>query len=161
MQFERTFDYTWVRRVIADPTQYKCSGDDSTPPVEQFRVNEDPRIWYVRASLSGSVAGRGIALFTFIPQNAVCFEVHANVLPEAWGRTSVGLLKGAISWIFAHSDCRRVVASVPACNSLAVRLARSARMIEYGVNERSFLKHGALCSQYLFGVSKEQSTCQV
>lgn len=126
------------------------SGDDSTPAPEAFQPNEHPLIWYVAAAESEEVQG----IFTFIPQNAVCFEVHAAILPAAWGPRSREALRGAIAWMFENSPARRIVASIPAYNRLAIKLGRDAGMKAFGRNRDSFLKNAVLHDQLLLGISK-------
>ena len=155
MTFQRTTDYATIRAIITHPTQYRHCGDDFSPKIEDFRVNEDPRIWYVLALDSCEDA---VALFTFLPQNPICFEVHACVLPESWG-ASDWILSGALRWMFENSEARRVVASIPAYNRLAIKLASRAGMSIFGCNPSSVLKGGRLCDQILTGISKE-SLCR-
>lgn len=123
------------------------AGDDSTPGPEEFWPNEDERIIYLDAA--------GMGIFTLIPQNAVCFEIHAALLPGAWGQQSRRLLQGAVRWAFTNTEARRIVASIPAYNRLAIALAKRSGFTEFGRNPQSFLRGGSLHDQILLGVSKE------
>lgn len=155
MTFERTTDYAIIRAIITHPTQYRHAGDDFSPKVEDFRVNEDPRIWYILYRDLGKPG----ALLTFLPQNPICFEVHLCVLPFLWGKYHpTAILAAAFRWMFNNSPARRMVASIPIKNRLAIRLATRAGMARYGKNERSVMRGGRLQDQVLFGIDKE--TCQ-
>jgi len=159
MHFERTHDLDQVRRILTHPTQYRWATDDAAPAPEQFRPNGDDRIWYVLALDPDATLG----ILSFLPQNAICWEVHCALLPVAWGRSHQAL-RGAIEWVFEQGECRRVVASIPAYNRLAVALAITAGMSSYGRNERSFLKDGRMHDQLLFGISAkrpEETSCPV
>lgn len=157
MVYQRITDYGTIRALITHPTQYKHAGDDYSPPVEDFQVNEDPRIWYVAASIADD--WKPLALFTFLPQNTICYEIHACVLPEAWG-WSEWILRGALAWMFENSPALRIVASIPDSNRLAGKLAHDAGMKVYGENRASYMKGGKLRDQILYGISKGD-LCQV
>src|SRR5262249_23430241 len=81
IRFERTTDLELVRQILTRPKIWPHIGDDFAPPVNEFRPNEDPRIWYVLASFEAHVLG----LFMFLPESPVCWEMHASSLPEHWG----------------------------------------------------------------------------
>jgi RimJ/RimL family protein N-acetyltransferase len=147
--FARTRDFELVRAVLTHPSQYRMASEDGTPTPQDWRPNEHELIWYVEARLCKDVIG----IFTFIPQNAVCYEIHAAVLPSAWGEQSSAALRGVIAWMFANSEARRIVASIPEYNRLAIRLSRAAGMKHYGTNPSSFQRGGALHDQHLTGIS--------
>jgi RimJ/RimL family protein N-acetyltransferase len=148
--FERTFDFGLISRLITYPAGYEAAGDDFAPKPADFRVNDDPRIWYVIVIDGPDVTGA----LLFLPQSSVCYEVHLALLPGAWGHSSE-CLRGAIAWMFANSPARRIVGAVPAFNRLANRCAERAGMTQYGTNFKSFQKGGELHDLTLWGVSKE------
>lgn len=150
MKFERSRDFALIRRIVTEPRSYRAASDDRTPSPEDFVLNESEAVWYVIARDAGELLG----LFAFTPQNAVCWEIHCCLLPAAWGR-SAEALRGAIAWVFANTECRRIVGSTPAYLRLAVKMAAAAGMEPYGINRRSFLRGGMLHDQILSGIGKE------
>jgi RimJ/RimL family protein N-acetyltransferase len=149
--FERTRDFARVRAVLTDSTQYAMAGDDSAPPACEFRPNEDPRIIYIAVKHeSGAVVG----IVTLIPQNAVCFELHAALLRPLWGTRSREALRGAVEWAWRETPARRIVAAVPEYNRLAVKLAMQSGFEPFGWNRGAFLKGGQLHNVLHLGVSR-------
>lgn len=147
MTFERTRDLERVRRAIAgDARVWAASTDDAAPAREAWRPGADERIIYVIASDECGM----IALFTLLPQNAVCYEFH---MTRAFGARFAAALKAFFSWVFENTPARRIVGAVPSDNPIAIRALQRAGMRQYGVNEKSFLRGGELRDQILFGVS--------
>lgn len=135
---------------MSDPYGFAAAGDDFAPALEDFEVDEDPRIWYVLARNRGELLGA----FIFLPQSTICYEVHLALLPAARGLAAEAL-RGVIAWLFACSPARRIVGAVPAYNSLANWCAWRAGMEKYGENSRAIQKNGTLHSLVLWGVSKD------
>lgn len=157
MQFTRTRDFDLVRAVLTHPSQTRMSADDATE-VASWRPNEDDRIYYIEVrdgSLGQSPGLLGIV--SLIPENAVCYQVHVSLLPYGWGLRTRLALGGAIAWAFRETPARRLVASIPVDNRLAIALGEDCGMREYGRNPGSFLRDGELHDQVLIGISK----CQV
>jgi len=148
MTFARTRDLALVRAVLTHESQVRMSSEDATD-VATWSPVEDERIWYIEARDAVELVG----IFTLIPQNSVCFEIHAAILPHAWGERSHEAARGVFVWMFANSPARRIVASIPGYNQLALKLAKDAGMRAFGRNPRSFLKHGKLHDQILLGIS--------
>jgi RimJ/RimL family protein N-acetyltransferase len=137
-----------VRAAIAfDARVWAASIDDGAPSPGDWRPGADPRIVYVVAS----DAGRPVATFTLLPQNSVTYEIHVD---RAFGPQAARAHREIFGWAFEHTPARRIVASIPADNPIAIRAARRAGMEQYGVNLASFLRRGVLQDQILFGVSK-------
>jgi RimJ/RimL family protein N-acetyltransferase len=149
MTFAPTRDFTLVKSTLTHDSQMRMSSEDATDAAS-WEPNEDPRLLYLAVRDGGQLLG----IFTFVPQNAICFEIHAAVLPLAWGHRSRQALRGALEFAWRETPARRVVASIPAYNRLAIALGRSAGMTQYGVNSNSFLRHGELWDQVLLGISK-------
>jgi RimJ/RimL family protein N-acetyltransferase len=148
--FERSFDYDLIWAVMTwSPAIYDKISDDYSPPREKFRPLEHDSLWYVICRDDREVLG----LWIFVPQNAVCWEVHTVLLPCAWGARGIEAALELPDWIWEHTTCRRIVTHVPATNRLALRFAKEAQMVEYGVNEKSYLKDGALLDQVCLGIS--------
>jgi RimJ/RimL family protein N-acetyltransferase len=97
-----------------------------------------------------------LGLWMFHPQNAVCWEVHTCLLPNAWGERAHIAARALPEWIWQHTPCRRIVTHVPENNRLALRFALKAGMTIFGCNKASYLKHGRLCDQLCLGLSKPE-----
>jgi RimJ/RimL family protein N-acetyltransferase len=149
LTFARTRDYELVRRVLTHESQLRMSSEDATD-VATWSPQRDDRVWYIAVRAYGKLYG----IFTLIPQNAVCYEIHAALLPGGWGVNTRPALIGVIAWMFRHSPARRIVASIPIYNRLAIKLARDAGMQQFGTNPASFQRGGVLHDQELFGISK-------
>ena len=149
IRFWRANDLRLVKDIYTLPRIWPHIGDDFAPEPWAFQPNDDPRIIYLVASEQLPVG-----LFTFLPQNTVCWEVHIILLPRRKTRGHV-ILRGALEWMFENSTAQRIVGAVPQYNRLAVQVARRAGMKIFGTNPNSFMKNGKLENQVLFGLSKE------
>ena len=89
------------------------------------------------------------------PHNAICWEIHTCLLPNAWGERGRRAARLLPEWIWQHTPCRRIITNVPDNNRLALRFALAAGMTEIGVNAASFLKNGKLRDQTLLGISPQ------
>lgn len=154
LTFGRTRDYALIRQVLTHPSQTRMAAEDATD-IAAWEPHRDERVYYlaVQAPTACVAFSELVGIVTAIPQNAVCYEIHVAFLPHAWGMTRPAL-RGAIAWLFAHTDARRIVAAVPAYNRLAIALGKDAGMTEYGRNPASFMRGGALHDQLLLGISK-------
>jgi len=150
IRFERSFDYELVRRVMTNPAIYPHISDDGSPLAGEYRPIEHEAIWYVAAYDGDELLG----IWMFCPQNAVCWEVHTCLLPSAWGERGQIAARLLPLWIWANTNCRRIVSNVPTTNRLALHFAAKAGMRLFAVNEASYLKYGQLCDQAMFGLSK-------
>ena len=146
---ERCSDYETIRRVLTAPRNWRAGTDDGAGDPANFKPNEHPDIWYLRASHLEIP----FFLFTFIPQNAICLEVHISSTIHGIGEAREAS-KEAFAWMFGNSPARRIVASIPEDNRLVLKLARDIGMEQYGVNPGSFLRGGKLHNQILYGISK-------
>lgn len=92
-------------------------------------------------------------VFLMTRQNFATFEVHTCLLPHARG-VAVEVAKAALAWAWDNTEAQRIVTSVPSYNPLALRLAKKAGMTVYGVNPKSFSRHGILYDMTLLGISR-------
>jgi hypothetical protein len=150
--FERTTDYPLVRAILTMPGLYRHMGDDFAPAREAFELNTHPAIWYVLVlGEDGELHG----LFSFFPENTICWQVHVAMLRGVSPAVTHLAGQGVVDWLWAHTGCERLIASVPACNRAAVRFGIEAMGLErYGCNEASFQKFGRRWNQILMGRSK-------
>ena len=151
--FERTRNYDIVRRVMTHPQIWPHISDDGSPSHQDYRPPEGEHIWYVLAWDNGEEL---LGLWMFHPQNAICWEVHTCLLPNAWGERAYTAARALPEWIWRHTPCRRIVTNVPSSNRLALRFALRAGMTIFGCNKASYLKHGRLCDQLCLGLSKPE-----
>jgi len=148
--FKRTSDLALVRHILTEPEAYASSGDDYVQERSWFRVNEDPRIWYVLPVFDEALV---LGLIMFLPRSCVLWEVHLVLLRVRHRPRGRFILAGALRWMFEESSALRIIAEVPACNRLAVRLA-SQVMTGFGVNPHAFMKGGVMQDLVQFGVDK-------
>lgn len=149
MTFERTKDYALIRKIMTHHRVYPHITDDGCPPVEKFHPGESDDLWYILVT-----DDEPLGLWLFVPQNAVCWEVHTCMLPVAWGERAAAAAKEMAEWIWKNTPCRRIITNVPECNRLALKFAKAAGMVEFGRNEKSFLKNGKLWGQIMLGLTK-------
>jgi len=151
VMINRSFDYDLIRKIITNPKIYPMSSDDKSPPPNQYRPPENELIYYLIPEDSGKPLG----VFVCVPQNVICYEIHTCLLPEAWGGLAKQAAEHLISWMFERTDCKKLITNVPAYNRLALRFAKAAGLVEFGVNSKSYLKNGLLHDQIMLGIEKE------
>ena len=156
MTFERSEDWKLIRAIATHPRVWDAISDDYTPHKEGWEPIKHSAVWYVLVKDGDELLG----MFTFVPENAICWKVHTCMLPCAYGPTAQRAAKGIIQWIWEHTKCVRIITDVPAYNQLALRYAERADLERYGVNPRSYMKRGVLQDQILLGISKPETLCQ-
>ena len=150
MRFERTHDMETVRWIMTEPSIYRFIVDDGCPPSSEFRPFNHPSVWYVLVFDGQTPLG----LWMLTPHNSCCFEVHTCLLPVARGQRSRVAAGEFLDWVWKSTPCERLVTSVPAFNKLALKFAKEAGMVEYGINPQSFKRHARLFDQHLLGMSR-------
>ena len=157
IHFERSTDYALIHRILTHPRIWPFISDDFSPPREQYQPVQHESIWYVVVHDQDSDP-RGpselLGLWTFIPQNGVCWDVHTALLPNAWGKRGQTAARMLPEWIWINTSCRRIITTVPSYNRLALHFAIRAGMRVYGVNEASYMKNNKLYDQVCLGISK-------
>lgn len=144
-------DLELIATTITHPRVWPSVSDDSSPLPEAFAPAVSDAIVYLGAFDADTFHG----LFMLHAHNAICWEVHTCLLPSAWGKAAVVFAAACIEWAFEETPCQRLITNVPAGNSLARRLALSVGMQPFGLNPKSFLKHGIALDQHMLGISKE------
>jgi len=152
--FKRTFKYALVREIFIHPRIWPYVSDDGSPAPDDYRVPEDPNVWYVLVLDVGEAGAELLGCWTFHPHNLVCWEVHTCLLPVAWGDTGLEAGRAVIRWVWQNTPCRRIITNVAITNRLALHFARNAGLKEYGLNEKSWLKGGKLIDQVCLGISR-------
>lgn len=146
-----TTDLHLVRRILTWPEVYPLLKDDYAPPAEEFQVNDDPRIRYVLVDANSLGA---LGLFLLLPQNRVCFEVHAAMLPWATPKQKWAAARALPGWLAENTECRRLTAAVPAYNRQAIIYGTHGLGMKYaGRHEAAFMRHGELRDLVLLGRS--------
>ncbi|HOK45864.1 MAG TPA: GNAT family protein [Bryobacteraceae bacterium] len=152
IRFEVAAGLDIVRLVMTEPSVWRGITDDTCPPAESFRPLALPSIQYVLAFDDEELLG----LWMLAWQNGVTIDIHTCLLPSGRGPRGLEAAKRLAEWIWENTRCQRITTSVPAYNRLALRFAERAGMTRFGVNEKSFLKHGKLHDQILLGLSRPE-----
>jgi hypothetical protein len=153
MTFDPTTRYGLVRQVLTDPEIYDYMTDDFAPAREEFQVNTHSDIRYVRVYDGFDLLG----LFCLFPENQICWAAHVALYRGLHPEKARRIGRELVEWLWENTPCRRLIASVPASNWAAVRYgldAQGMNLEPYGMNSKSFLKHGKLWDQMLMGRSK-------
>jgi RimJ/RimL family protein N-acetyltransferase len=153
MIFERTTDYALIKQIITTPAIFTHASDDFSPAAEQWEPVQSDQIWYVLVKDGAELLG----LFMLVPENAICWKVHTCLLPNAWGRKAKQAAKEGIEWVWKNMPSLRLITDVPEYNRQASIFARWAGMTEFGVNPKSYMKHGKLQDVTMLGISKPEA----
>ena len=151
MTFERTENAALIRAIVTHPKVWPHVGDDFTPCADAWRPQFAPYLLYLLAKDGDEVLG----VFAYEIRGA-CWEVHLAMLPGAWGPRASLAWAEMLAWLWAHTPCRRLIASVPAYNRIALHFAKRGGMRQFAVNERSYMKDGVLHDQILLGLSRPE-----
>lgn len=155
MTFERSTDYELIRLIITHPRIWPHVGDDNAGSPEDFQPIEHSSVWYVVVRDLDELMGCWI----LVPENSICYDLHTCLLPNAWGPKATRAARELLSWVWTNTPARRLITRVPATNRLALRYAKRAGMLEYGLNPLSWLKGGILHDQALLGMSRPEILC--
>lgn len=153
MTFERTADYGLIKSVITHPAIWAHATDDYGQNPGEWEPAQSDLIWYVAVKENEELLG----LFMLVPENHICWKVHTCLLPNAWGRRAKQAAKHGIEWVWANTECLRIVTDVPKYNRQASLFARWAGMSEFGVNPKSYMKNGELQDVTMLGISKPEA----
>ena len=99
-------------------------------------------------------------LAIFVPRSSVCLELHTCILPDGRGKIALQVNRDVGAWIFENTTCQKVITWVPVFNRAADLMARRLGFELQGNNDKSFLRHGTLYDQLLYGVTKEKWLCR-
>ncbi len=150
MTFQRTRDWALVKWIATHPMIWPNITDDFAPEPADWKPRTDEEIIYLIARDGDEVLG----MFIFFPDNPVCWDVHVCMLPSAWGPRSLAAFLEMFQWVWANTNCMRIVGAVPKWNRRAALFALKAGMECFGINRKSHKKYGTLHDMALFGVSK-------
>ena len=150
MKFEISTDVELIRKIATSPWIYPHISDDFSPNAEDWQPPIGSAFVYLIVYDEQELLG----MWTLYKQNAICWEIHTCLLPNAWGKRARVAGKEVIDWIFENTDCLRIVTNVPDYNRLAFKYAIECGLIRYGLNPASYMKDGKLHNQILLGISK-------
>ncbi len=150
ISFERTFDLELVRSIITDPSIWPNVSDDNSGDPKDFWPTDHEAICYILARDEEKLIG----MWSFVPHNSVCWEVHTYLLPNHGFTQGRKAAKELAAWIFANTKCQRIFTNVPEFNRAARIFAKAAGMKEFGNNPNSFIRNGTLWNQTLLGLSR-------
>ena len=140
-----------MRTIFTHPQIYPLIGDDFAPDPADFCVNEHPAIVYV---VVRNADFRKVALFSLVPANRICWELHAVMIPGAKTSDKWAAARQLVPWLARHTECKRLTASVPSCNRPAIVYGtHGIGMKVVGRQSEAFLKHGKLQDLVILGLS--------
>jgi len=151
---ERTQDAALVKSIITHPRIYPSVTDDGAPRPELFDASEAVKhknVYFLLARAGEELLG----CFMLHSHNAVLYEVHTCLLPNAWGPRAVEAGVAGRRWMFANTPCEKIMTFVPQGNGLAFKFAKRCGMQLEGILTKSYKKGGKLLDQSLLGVAKE------
>ena len=94
------------------------------------------------------------AVLVFSKKNAITYEVHTALLPEARGKGSESIGIACCEWMFENTDCTKIISWVPTYNESALKYSLKCGLRIEGLVESSFRKGGKLYGQHLVGREK-------
>lgn len=155
MQLSRTHDMALVAAIMRHPAIWPHVHDDGTPE-DWAPIDHEGMYWMLVTLDNGDVGG----LFLVHAQNSFCYEMHTCLLPCARGAEAQQAGKLLAHWAFTETECRKLVTKVPAYNRPARRFAVACGGQQEGINRASFMRHGVLIDQIMFGLTiQEWKSC--
>ncbi len=138
--------------MIVSPAIYRHISDDNSPKIQDFAIPDRDDVRYLAVKSDGELLG----IWAFIGADSV-WEIHTAMLPSAYGHVR-SAARRMLEWLWENSPCAEVTTKVPIMNRLALALAKSAGMKEYGIEEESFVKNGIKHDQILLAISRPEKT---
>lgn len=154
-RIEPLFDAELIASTLRHPQIYRHISDDSCPDPAALTVTLSDSLLYLGAYVADVYHG----LFFIHPHNRILHEVHTCLLPSAWGPVAKSAARALVAWVFENTPCLRLITCVPDGNALAMRLARTVGMVQFGHNPASLQRGGVLLGVSMLGISRG-ATCQ-
>ena len=154
MRIERTEDSQKIKEIVTHPSVWEKVSDDGADK-ETYLPFISPSVYWLSIVKEDKVIG----VYFLHPHNAICYEIHTCILPEAWGKDSREASRLVLKWIFENTKCEKVITNVPENNPIALRYAEKAGLKVYGINTKSYKKDGKLLNQTVLGIEKGEWTC--
>jgi hypothetical protein len=147
---ERSEDWAAIKQLVRDPAIFPHVSDDFYPSPDTWEPTASDDLCYLLARDKEGLFGFGI----FLPDTWACWKAHMGFLPRSYGAKAIASFKEMLDWMWAHTPARRIVGEVLSDNRRAIKFATEAGFREYGVNEKSRLKGGAMRDQVCLGISR-------
>jgi len=103
--------------------------------------------------------GMVCGIISIEPMNTITYQLHIALLPALWGR-STEVCSGFVDYIFTRATVLKLVAIVPTCNPLVLKMLRRMGINEEGVITKSFLRNWKRYDMIIFGLTKEEWLCR-
>lgn len=141
-----------VKRIVTDPTIFMAQCDDFAPEPDKYEPAADAAIYVLVKD------ERGIALgvWTLVPRTRIKYEVHTSLLPSLRGFRALDAAARMSEWIWQNTPCEFLCTEVPTSNLAALWFAKAARMVQYGIEPRSYRKGGILQDVVLLGMNRPE-----
>ena len=153
MQIQPTTDTALIRSVVTDKAVWPHVSDDGAD-LETYQPPIDGVLWL------GVFDGECLGAYMVHQHNAITWEIHTCLLPQAWGEKARQAGRLVLDWIFANTACQKLITQVPQTNPLALRYAKRCGLVVEGNNRQSFLKNGQAIDQIQLGITKKEHVCQ-
>lgn len=150
IEFERTLDYDLVSMIFTHPRLYPHLADDFYPAPHNFMPIQSEGIFYMLAKEAGEILG----IVSTHPINAITYEVHHFLLPKCWGPKATEIGASFEAWLWLYTPAMKAVGFTPSCNTLALRYARKAGMVEAGRIRQCYQKAFKLYDIIIFEKSR-------
>lgn len=142
-------DMKLVRETFTQPHVWAAMSDDGFIDPCDFWPVPRPGTYYLGAWDGDEYLG----MFMVYTVNAIMCDAHIAMLKTCGGLRAHRSGKLVIEWIWRNTMFRRIITSVPECNTLGLRFAKLAGLSQFGLNPGSWLKNGQLHDQIELGVS--------
>ena len=146
----RTFDTALIRDILSDPVLSARVTDKGN--VEMFDpANQEQLIYLLATDEKDTVLGFVLAHMFNSP---ICFQFHANYLPEFWGKGLQKYSTAAVQWVFNNTDAKKAVVLCPTRYPETKQHAIQIGFKEEGLLTNSSIFDGEICNNYIMGISK-------
>lgn len=147
---EPSKDYALISAIIRHKKVYPQIADDFSPDPEDYRCPEYSSVTYLLARDRGELLG----VWILICLSQVHSEIQFCPLPTSWGGRARAATRAVYAWVWSNTGCQRLTTTIAATNRLALILAHSAGMEQWGRNPCSVQRHGKLLSQVSLGITR-------
>lgn len=131
MRFEVLYNQELIKATITHPSIYPYVGDVTAPAAAEYEpVIADNVIHLGVVDNDGSYCG----LYRLEIMGRLNINLHTCILPCAWGQKAAVAAKEVVKYIFEELPLiQNITTMVPMSNRLALRYAKRAGMVEYGL----------------------------
>jgi len=150
---ERTREYSLLQRIVTAERIFERTADDFSPAPSEWLIPDREGLIYLLARDGNQILG----FCVFVPVNGVTYEVHVCFLRIAYGEKALASFARMLGWMWGATETQRIIGAVPEYNAAAIHFARRAGFEVFGVNQKSWLKHGRLHDQVMLGISRPEN----